>query len=67
MRTLFLKPMQIWLKTFIKIKKEDFNVFFFWSRWRDLNPRPYGPEPHALAELRYISTFASFKLMHGFV
>ena len=29
MRTLFLKPMQIWLKTFIKIKKEDVKVFFF--------------------------------------
>ena len=20
----------------------------FWSKWRDLNPRPFGPEPNAL-------------------
>ena len=32
-----------------------------WSGRRDLNPRPLGPEPSALAKLRYVPTRPFFK------
>ena len=28
--------------------KEKVRIIIFWSEWRDLNPRPLGPEPSAL-------------------
>ena len=31
-----------------------------WSGWEDLNFRPFGPEPNALTELRYIPTRTFF-------
>ena len=30
------------------IHKKKVWIFIFWSEWRDLNPRPLGPEPSAL-------------------
>ena len=44
-------------KTLFCVKVTDFHnpttkfalLFYFWSRWWDLNPRPHGPEPCALA------------------
>lgn len=57
-KTWFL-PMESDLESVEKmINKSRFYILGFlkiiWSRWWDLNPRPYGPEPHALP-LRYTS------------
>ena len=48
-----------------KIADSGKTIRYFWSRRRDLNPRPYGPEPYALpAALRldffkFLSIFVS--------
>ncbi len=38
---------------------------FFWSGWRDLNPRPLRPERSALAKLRYTPADRLEKLKIG--
>lgn len=35
------------------------NIFVFSSGRRDLNPRPLGPEPSALAGLRYAPNYST--------
>ena len=37
-------------------------LWFYWSGWRDLNPRPLEPHSSALAKLRYTPTFHNYSI-----